>query len=503
MIPTLIIRADATVEIGTGHVMRCLALAQGWNDRGGEALFISHCESDALRDRIYKEGFRFTFLDRTCPDASDLENTLDIIGSEKTGSVKWVVLDGYHFTSEYQQAIRDGGHRLVVMDDMNHLPVYHADILLNQNLHALNLKYRCDSETIMLLGSRYVLLRREFLEYGNFRRHIPDKAQKILVTLGGSDPENVTLRIIDALKTLDDSEIDVKVVVGPANPHKEMLSNALKAARFPNELLINPYNIPKLMAWADMAISAGGTTCWESMFMGLPSLVVILAVNQFGVVEHLMEGDLIINLGHFHELTLGRASSVIEETINGYETRSRLSKNSTSLVDGLGLNRVLNIISPTEIFLRPVKLEDCRRVWRWANDPSVRSISFSKAFIPWNEHLRWFMKRKKLPFFYIGQNSEGMPLGQARIDQKNDELVISVMIDEAYRKQGYGAKLIKSACDEVFKSLGSQEIHAYIESGNDNSCKAFIIAGFHEAPFQRNNSNGIRHLILTRSATDT
>lgn len=503
MTETLIIRADASIEIGTGHIMRCIALAQGWQDRGGNALFVSHCESDALRERIRQEGFRFIFLDRTCPDSSDLENTLNIIEREKTGPANWVVLDGYHFTPDYQQAIREGGLRLLVIDDMNHLPVYHADILLNQNLHALDLKYRCDSDTTLLLGSRYVLLRREFLKYRNFKRNIPDKAQKILVTLGGSDPENVTLRIIDALKNLGDSEIDVKVVIGPANPHTEILSKALTAAHFPNKLLVNPDDMPELMAWADMAISAGGSTCWESIFMGLPSLLIILADNQLGVIEQLSKVDLAINLGHYPELTLGRLSRLIKETIYGYETRSRLSQKSILLVDGLGLNRILNIISPAEISLRPVEQEDCHRVWRWANDPSVRSISFSKAFIPWDDHLRWFIGRIKTPFFYIGQSPEGIPLGQVRIDQKNDEWIISVMIEKAYRKKGYGIKLIKRACEIVFKYSGIHEIHAYIESGNDISCKTFIQAGFDDASLRGNNLNGVQHLILSRSTSET
>ncbi|HBE44959.1 MAG TPA: hypothetical protein DDW17_05780 [Deltaproteobacteria bacterium] len=110
---------------------------------------------------------------------------------------------------------------------MNHLPHYHADILLNQNIYAPELNYSCDEDTILLLGSRYVLLRKEFLKYKDFKRTIPKKAKNILVTLGGADPDNVTLKVIKALNLMGDPDIEVKVVVGPANPHIKSLHKAL------------------------------------------------------------------------------------------------------------------------------------------------------------------------------------------------------------------------------------------------------------------------------------
>jgi UDP-2,4-diacetamido-2,4,6-trideoxy-beta-L-altropyranose hydrolase len=374
----LIIRADASIEIGTGHIMRCIALAQGWQDRGGEVLFISHCESDTLRERILKEGFRFISLNRTCPDVSDLEDTLDIIEGEKNGQRDWVVLDGYHFTSEYQQAVRDRGHPLLVIDDMNHLPFYHADILLNQNLHALDLKYCSDSDTTLLLGSRYVLLRREFLEYRKCRRRIPDKARKILVTMGGSDPGNVTLMVIDALRNLNDSEIEIKVVIGPANPHRETLSKALTGANFPEELIVNPSNMPELMN-GGYGHHAGGSTCWELAFMGVPIMALILADNQEALAEGISKRGFGVNLGSNKTLNKKKITREINTLLQSKHRRSAMVKTGFKLINAEFNDNLYKRMLALPISIEPVQKGDCEMIWKWAND-KMCAISFSFSF---------------------------------------------------------------------------------------------------------------------------
>lgn len=337
----LYIRADADAKIGTGHIMRCTALAQAWQDHGGEVTFISRCESDALRERIQSEGFRYIAFDKACPDSYDLKNTLAILKSESTDQKHWLVLDGYHFTSEYQKSIRDKGFRLLVIDDMNHLPHYHADILLNQNIHAPNLKYRCDEDTTLLLGTRYVLLRREFLKYRDFKRQIPDRARNILVTLGGADPDNVTLKVIDALKLFEDPKIEVKIVIGPVNSYRDILLQALSSAHFVYDLITSPPNIPELMVWANLAISAGGSTCWELAFMGVPFLTVVLAENQEDIAKELEEAKAALNCGWVHMLSEKQLLNCFEEMMTGRSARASYSAKGRQLVDGLGAGRVI------------------------------------------------------------------------------------------------------------------------------------------------------------------
>lgn len=341
---SLYIRADADAKIGTGHIMRCIALAQAWQDQVGEVTFISHCETDALKKRIQSEGFRLISLDHVCPDSSDLMNTLSILKNESADQKNWLVLDGYHFTPEYQKAIRNEGIRLLVIDDMNHLLHYHADIFLNQNVHAPDLKYQCDEDTTLLLGTRYVLLRREFLKYRDFNRQIPDRAKNILVTLGGADPNNVTHKVIEALKLLDEPDISVRIIIGPANPHKETLCKALASAHFEAELLINPLNVPELMAYADVAMSAGGSTSWELAFMGLPALLIVLAENQRRSAKLLAESKVFIGLGDGQNVKVQDIAHALKNLLQNCKLQKKLSQKGHLLVDGMGVERVIEIL---------------------------------------------------------------------------------------------------------------------------------------------------------------
>jgi len=335
----LYIRADADGKIGAGHTMRCIALAQAWKDQGGEVTFISHCESEALKERIQSEGFRFIALDNVCPDSSDLKNTLSILKNENADQKTWLVLDGYHFNPEYQKAIRDEGIRLLVIDDINHLPHYHADMLLNQNIHALNLKYHCDKDTTLLMGTRYVLLRREFKKWQCWQREIPTVARKVLVTLGGGDPDNVTLKVIQALKQLNLSGLEAKIVVGPANTNLQILER--ETSDHPNlQIITNATNMPELMIWADVAVSAGGSTCWEMAFLGLPNMIIYFAENQRPIAEELHETGAALSLGWGQALNIDAIAENLERLLLSQECRKRYSIKSHEIVDGSGAQRV-------------------------------------------------------------------------------------------------------------------------------------------------------------------
>ena len=349
----LLIRADASSEIGTGHIMRCLALAQAWKVRGGTATFLSYCESDTLHRRIIDEGFDFITIEKSHPDPSDLQSTLDILRqfTRRDSSLVtrhlslsnlWLVIDGYHFDTSYQKAITEAGYRLLVIDDMAHLPNYHADILLNQNLNDEKLSYPCDADTKLLLGTRYALLRQEFLAWRDWKREIPEIAHKILITMGGSDSKNVTFNVIQALNQVDVEGLDVRIVVGPSNPSLEQIENALHLSPFIFELLHSVNNMTELMTWTDIAISGGGSTCWEMAYMGLPNLVIVLADNQRLVAEGLDKKGCSKNLGFHDELTYEKIAEEIDDLMNNKASRKAMSKVGRHLIDGLGVERILN-----------------------------------------------------------------------------------------------------------------------------------------------------------------
>ena len=337
----LIIRADANAHIGTGHLMRCLALAQTWKDCGGEVAFITTCQSTALLQRLSDEGFQIVTVEQSYPDLADWETTSQVLIEHPDA---WVVLDGYHFGESYQQRVKEAGHRLLVIDDMAHLEHYYADIVLNQNLHAEQLHYCCEPYTQLLLGTQYVLLRREFLKWQSWQREIPKVARKLLVTLGGGDPDNVTLKVIRALEQVDVDELEAVVVVGASNPHFRELQSAICNLRSAIRLVQNVTNMPGLMAWADVAVSAGGSTCWEMAFMGLCSLILVTAENQRAVAAGLHERGVAVSLGWWEKVRDQEVAELLASLTEDATKSAEMSQLGRQLIDGQGLKRILAVM---------------------------------------------------------------------------------------------------------------------------------------------------------------
>jgi UDP-2,4-diacetamido-2,4,6-trideoxy-beta-L-altropyranose hydrolase len=345
----LIIRVDASTDIGTGHVMRCLALAQAWQDSGGSAIFVMRMESPALVDRLTSEGMKVYYLSAEPGSSEDARQTADL--AHDTGS-EWVVVDGYHFHSDYQKAIKGSNLRLLFIDDNGHEDHYYADIVLNQNLHANEEMYRNrELYTKLLLGTRYVLLRREFRFWRGWMREIPDVARKILITFGGSDPENVTLKVIQALQQLEVIGLEVLVVVGAGNPKYEELNTELKCSKYDIRLESNVLNMSNLMAWADIAISAGGSTSWELAFMGLPSIILVMAENQLSVAERLGKIGFAINLGWYKDIKLDEISKNLLRILNNFKKRSDMSDVGKKIVNGGGASKVVTLLQEKKISL--------------------------------------------------------------------------------------------------------------------------------------------------------
>jgi UDP-2,4-diacetamido-2,4,6-trideoxy-beta-L-altropyranose hydrolase len=334
----IIIRADAAPLIGAGHLMRCLALAQALRTAGYSVTFIAHCQSKSLHQRLLDGGFQVIPLKYYHPAPVDWQTTSEVLQSFQD---PWLVLDGYHFDSAYQRQIKDGGHRLLVIDDMAHLDRYYADIVVNQNLNAQGLDYAAEPFTRFLLGPRYALLRPEFLNWLDCKRRIPPVAQKVLITLGGGDDQNQTLRVMRALQNMPIDGLEAAVVVGPANPHLTALKSEAGQSQFPIRLAYNAANMPELMGWADLAISAGGSTCWELAFMGVPTLAIILADNQQAIAEGLEEEGVAVNLGGYGHLSNETIARKLIEIANAANTRAQMSQRGRKLIDGQGTARVL------------------------------------------------------------------------------------------------------------------------------------------------------------------
>lgn len=457
--------------------MRCIALSQAWHDQGGQVLAVQHPGFLTLDSRMKKEGIQaIEFPDSFNPDR-DINLVVDNISKYQPD---WIVVDGYGFDHVFQDKIKTTGRNLLVIDDYGHASNYSADIVLNQNISSNELMYKkIQPYTRLLLGTRFVLLRREFLQWRDWRRHIQPRARRILLTLGGSDPRNITGEIVDALIKIPPVDCELRIVLGPANPHRQAV---LRQTEGMANIKIFPdaSNIPELMVWADIALSVGGSTSWELCFMGLPSLLLVLAENQRPIAEGLDAYGAAINLGEPHRLEMARIWDEVIRVGSDASLRAQMSHKARTLVDGLGAQRVIDRMLGKQIKLRQAEESDQRLLWELANDPTTRANSFSTHKIPWEEHVTWLQNRLKdrNSVIFIASNEHDQIIGVVRFDIHGSEATISINVSEEFRGKGYGTKIIREAVRSEFNAREIQRILAFIKPGNRQSESVFRNAGF-------------------------
>ena len=338
----MVVRADADARMGTGHVMRTLALAQAWQAAGGSAIYLSRCENPGLQERIQAAGFQYLPLPEAYPDPrdlSELQKLLSTLASGEAGKVDWLVIDGYHFMPEYFSGARKLTPRTLVFDDLANHPCYDAALVLNQNITADPERYTTAADTVLLCGTRYSLLRPEFTAWRSWEREFPERARRVLVTLGGADPDNATMKALQGLALLDDPDLEVRVVAGPANPHRGELEAF--AARHGFELLHFVQDMPAQMAWADLAVVAGGSTCWELSLLALPFAIIVIADNQAEIAELLHERGVAHRIGWHADVTGEQVAAALRPLVADTALRSRLGGRGRELVDGRGAERVV------------------------------------------------------------------------------------------------------------------------------------------------------------------
>lgn len=493
----LVIRVDADAQIGTGHVMRCLALAQAWQDKGGKVTFISHCESDSLRKRLLNEGMNLIDIENAYPEQCDLECTLvnlSVISHQQPANC-WLVIDGYHFDAAYQKRIKEAGYKILWIDDYGHAEHYYADLVLNQNISADESFYlHREPYTQLLLGTRYVLLRREFEKWQDWQREVTDIAHKVLVTMGGADSDNLTLKVIQSLKHTDIPSFEAKIVVGPANPHLTILEREISDCSN-LQLIKDASNMPDLMAWADLAVSAGGSTCGEMAFMGLPNIIMIFADNQAAVAAELHNHYVSINLGWHNNINAVDIARALKKLMISDVQRKKMLHSGKNCVDGKGSNRIINSMFYENIILRKASMGDCKLLWEWVNEPGARQSAFKSDFITFDEHMKWYQKKQNDVNFnqYIASNQDNKPIGQIRFDTKNGESEIDISVTKDVRGFGYGACIIKKGVDNLIKTAKINKFSAYIKYSNLVSIKSFEKAGFSKKEtLERNGQKAIR-----------
>ncbi|KGA82439.1 pseudaminic acid biosynthesis protein PseG [Lysinibacillus fusiformis] len=276
----IIIRTDASVVIGSGHVMRCLTIAHNLTREGCNVRFWMEPHAGNLINYVVRQGYETI---------------------SKAEQADLYIIDHYEIDMVWEQNIRPYTNNLMVIDDLAR--AHDCDVLLDQNV-VPNFKDRYDDlvpkHCIKLLGPKYLIMREEFIEARQQIEQRNQNIQRLLVFMGGTDPTNETTKILTALEKLSFTHVDV--VVGNGNVHKEKIEQICHERNYHYHCQIS--YMAQLMQQADFSIGAGGSSMWERCYVGLPSSSTIVADNQFITTNYANQLEAVINLGWHEDVTV-------------------------------------------------------------------------------------------------------------------------------------------------------------------------------------------------------
>lgn len=469
--PPLLVRADTGAQVGAGHLMRCLALAEQWSGSGGDVAVAVNELSPARSHAVLVAGAALHTIAAPRATAEDAAETARL--GRDLGAA-WIIADGYPFGPWFQTLLRKEGARLLVVDDHGSHGRYDANLVLDQNLGAQADDYdRRSADAALLLGSRYALLRREFTATTGAAVEA-GKRQRVVVALGGDSGTRVKT-LAARLGTRLGEGVDVVTPAGVGS------SGAMGI----------------LLRSATVAVSAAGTTAWELSSLGVPSVLVSVADNQEPVGAALDHGGAAIYLGPLDEVTPDDLSAIVAQLVANPARRASMAARGRALIDGRGAARVTTRLRAPLVSLRPVVAADARLLWEWANDPVVRAQSFSSGPIGWEDHVDWIERRLAEPscFMYLAGGAEG-PWGQIRfeaLDSATAEVGVSIATHERGRHRA--APLIRAGVERLFRETAFTRVRARVKHDNEASRAAFLAADFDECDEQA--ADGHRTLCYT------
>jgi UDP-2,4-diacetamido-2,4,6-trideoxy-beta-L-altropyranose hydrolase len=485
----LLLRADADPILGAGHVVRSLALAQAWRDRGGVAAFVGRCANPWLCNLLRREGLEVHPLEASYPDARDLEGTLAAAAHLDASGPAWVAVDGYRFDGPYHRALRQSGLRVVVVDDLAHLPAYDVDLVVNPNPSSEELTYRLNSETLLFAGPQAALLRREFRAARATHVPTPARANRFLVLTGGGDAARTGPRLLDAIRAAGWGDGEGRFVVGPLDTSEDV-SGAVEALGPGWRVVRGADDMPALMSWADLALTAGGGAVLELASVGTPAVAVATASNQAANTRSLAHIGALQLLGPGGDLSPERAAPLLRRIRDDAEARGRMSSLGYQMVDGSGAERVARAMAVLagprgegDFGLRAAAFDDAFLLWRWASDPVVRQNSFSQDPIPWETHLEWLSRKLASPDTRLWLLEYcSVPAATIRYDRVDaDTARIGFSVAASFRGRGLGTKVLRISAFRAGRELGVKVLEGKVRPGNEASARAFLSAGFLEA----------------------
>jgi UDP-2,4-diacetamido-2,4,6-trideoxy-beta-L-altropyranose hydrolase len=485
----VIFRVDASLQMGTGHVMRCLTLAQVLKENGADAEFICRKHKGNLIDKIRLSGFNVhelevfeeTEVDNKLAHShwlgatqqQDADDCIEILKAEKPN---WIIVDHYALDEQWQKRLKPYYEKLMVIDDLADRK-HQCDILLDQTFGRQQEDYSAftPKDCQLLLGSQYALLRPEFAKWRPYslKRRGKPAFKQLLINMGGVDVDNVTENVLDELKICNlPNDINITVIMGGSAPHLESVKSKANALPYKTKIKVDVDNMAELMANADMAIGAGGSTTWERCCLGLPTIQIVVADNQIDIAKNL-DSINVIQL-HDSKYQLSKGIDNILFSIN------KMSLASSSIVDSGGASRVAKFITSKEnfvdlFFMRPAELKDVNFAYS-LQTKEIRKYFVNTDIPSMNHHIEWFQKIINSPIsqlfvLMLGAHQAGV----LRVDNlKSRELEVSIIISPSYSGQGLAKKALKG----IGSLTTSKVLKAIIHNNNIPSKNLFNRSGY-------------------------
>jgi UDP-2,4-diacetamido-2,4,6-trideoxy-beta-L-altropyranose hydrolase len=403
-------RTDASIDIGNGHVMRCLALASELRERGSTCIFVCRLHEGNLVEKIKNIGFDVLALpaavstDTKIPGydprigenwETDAAQTVAAIGSD----IDWMVVDHYAIGVEWEVFIRQSCRQVLVIDDLANR-LHDADRLLDQNAGRTADDYSklVPKKCSVLAGPQYALLRNEFgaRREASLQRHRLG-LRHILINMGGVDQHNASADILQVLASCKLPEkATITVVLGPHAPHIANVRQLAKMMPWSTKVLINVEDMAALMEDCDLAIGAGGSSALERCCVGLPSIIIPIADNQIAGAEALAAsgGAMLASLDPSTQISL---KNVITQFLTG-EALQSASMACASITDGSGTKTLAALmLDETAPRLRPMRESDLDQVLAWRNTTEIRRCMIHSDEISPDTHVEWFQRQRDNP----------------------------------------------------------------------------------------------------------
>lgn len=473
----VLFRADSSLEVGSGHAQRCLALATALAAKGASCVFAARDLPGNANALIGGAGHSLIILSpHACDAEADAAETARAVGSAQ---IDLAVVDHYALDRRWEEAFKPFARRCVVIDDLANRP-HSCDALIDVTPGADRVALYdrlVPPDAVLLLGPRYAILRPEFRLLRAGMRRRSSALNRVLISFGAVDPGNHITAAWQSVRAVA-NEAEIDIVLGGNAPHLREIQEAIHAD-MRTRLHVDTTAMAGLMAVADLAVGAGGTTSWERACLGLPVVVTAIADNQRDNIQSLVEAGAALSVAagdDYVERLTGAISSLKADP----RRLAAMSRAASDLVDGKGAERLAAILLRPRVTLRPAAAADCESIWRWRNAGFVLQGSKTPDPISWPDHCAWFESALRNPSrrLLIGE-AGGEPVGVLRFDLAKDEATASVYLTAQGRGRGIGPELLvegqiwlRSNAPHVVR------IKAEIRGTNDASIEAFKAARY-------------------------